>query len=129
MTQSEIVQTVRNISFTKGQYTKTFDALKFLRTTIFIEENGDRPYSPNVAIVLTDGKSDDVWRTIQEASIDKRSQIYLFAIGIGRLINAFELMHIASRPLTDYLFRVANFEDFRRRDIRHLLSFRACKDQ
>ncbi|KAK3083750.1 hypothetical protein FSP39_002553, partial [Pinctada imbricata] len=125
-TSDDMVRVIRTLPFARGMQTKTFDALKFLRTNIFKEENGDRPYSPNVAIIFTDGRSDDVGKTIQEAEIDKRSKIYLFAIGIGRLIDVFELMHIASRPLTDFLFRVQSFKEFRRRNIRHLLSFRAC---
>ena len=47
-----------NLRFSGGT-TNTASALRLLRDEMFTPERGDRPDNINVAILLTDGKSDD----------------------------------------------------------------------
>ena len=47
--------------------THTGDALEYARVNSFTKENGKRPNAAQVAIVMTDGKSQDWSRTAKEA--------------------------------------------------------------
>jgi len=73
---------------------------------------GDRPRVPNVAVVLTDGKS--TWEannTIPEATLLKEDGVKIFSIGIGSDINVDELNAIASNPTRPYVYQVESFSD------------------
>ena len=63
-----------------GGNTNTSGGLYLMRTNVFDESSGDRPDVPNMAIVITDGKSTyDPERTIPEARLAREAgtKIYL----------------------------------------------------
>jgi len=68
-----------------------------LREVTFNVSNGDRPNVPDVAIVITDGKS-NVFpeQTITEARNLKAAGVRVLVIGITSSINVTELQTIAS---------------------------------
>lgn len=67
--------------------------------------NGERPWVPNVAIVVTDGNSNiQPSLTPVEAARCRAQSIRLVVVGVGDWINMFELSTIASRPLDANLF-------------------------
>lgn len=78
---------------------------------MFTGGNGDRSSVPNVAIVLTDGGSDDKDSTVSEALLAKTSGIHIITLGVGKWIDEFELMSIASHPWQSHLWGVDNFRD------------------
>ena len=74
--------------------TNTGDALEYARVNSFTSENGKRPYAAQVAIVITDGFSNDWKRTAKEAkrlrdkvserSLTVRNKTICMVDGIGR---------------------------------------------
>ena len=65
----------------KGR-TYTADGLTEMRKNMFTPLNGDRSGDPNIAIVITDGRSNiDRFKTIPAADDAKRSGIDIFAVG------------------------------------------------
>ena len=75
-----------------------------MRTVIFQTSYGDRPKVPNVAIVITDGQSDNTTSTLQESNLAKSSNITMFVVGISDMINEAELKAMASEPLSQRYF-------------------------
>ncbi|WAR09890.1 CO6A3-like protein [Mya arenaria] len=81
--QNDIINAISSINYTYGQ-TNLADALKLTRNEMFTELQGDRPDIPNIAVIVTDGKSTiNSNRTIPEAMETRRNGIQIYAIGIG----------------------------------------------
>ena len=102
---------IEHITYHKG-LTYTSDGLNYLRKDSFKKQNGDRKGVPNIAIVITDGKSNDANETKREAAALKKSGVVVFSIGIGSGVNKREITNIASRPKKQFRFTVHNFEAF-----------------
>lgn len=96
----------------KGGTTNTADAINKMRTEMFTSPNGDRRNSPNIGIVITDGKSNDRSATLREASQAQTEGIVMIAVGVGDGVNELELEGIASYPPSSNVFHVDNFDDF-----------------
>nr|XP_058952512.1 coadhesin-like [Pocillopora verrucosa]XP_058952513.1 coadhesin-like [Pocillopora verrucosa]XP_058952514.1 coadhesin-like [Pocillopora verrucosa]XP_058952515.1 coadhesin-like [Pocillopora verrucosa]XP_058952516.1 coadhesin-like [Pocillopora verrucosa] len=93
-----------------GNPTRTDNALKVVGEDVFNEKNGDRPESPNVMIIFTDGgthKSSEpysaVLPTLEEKGIQR------VAVGIGKKIKQAELITIAGDE--NRVVNAKNFED------------------
>ena len=54
-------------AYWKGGTTNTAGALNLMRNEMYNSNNGDRSDKPNVALVITDGKSNDRQRTLTNA--------------------------------------------------------------
>lgn len=78
-----------------GGGTRTDKALGYLYNTIFTQANGDRDTSPNIAIVLTDGRSNKPVLT-EAAAMLLKTKAHVIAVGIGNNISKEELHIIAS---------------------------------
>lgn len=64
--------------------TRTDIALKFMREDMFTAANGDRPNYPNIAIIMTDGKSNKPAKTlIQAAKLKNKKNVHIIVVGIG----------------------------------------------
>lgn len=64
--------------------TRTDIALKFMREDMFTAVNGDRANYPNIAIIMTDGKSNKPAKTlIQAAKLKKEKKVHVIVVGIG----------------------------------------------
>nr|XP_058952493.1 uncharacterized protein LOC131779909 isoform X2 [Pocillopora verrucosa] len=75
-----------------GAPTRTDRALRMVCENVFVPENGDRPESPNVLILLTDGnthKASEPFDTAIQGC--KVTNIHRVAVGIGPNINQLEL--------------------------------------
>ncbi|CAI9719612.1 zonadhesin-like [Octopus vulgaris] len=94
----------------RGGNTKTHKALNYLRTTSFTQAAGDRKDAPNIAIILTDGKSTNQRETITAAKKLRNANVIVFAIGIGNNLNELELKEIGNSPTDKYVFTVNNFD-------------------
>ena len=89
---------ILSLRFRDGR-TDTAFGLSLLHREQFRIRNGDRPVAPNVAIVITDGESNDnKTRTIPEAQIARRMGATLFSVGITDFVNENELRLISSPP-------------------------------
>ena len=79
-------------------------------------------------ILLTDGRSQNTLRTAYQASLAKRTGMYIFVIGIGQGVDRGELRAIASPGddvVKDYVFNVADLDALT--GIRNRLAIQTCK--
>lgn len=93
-TRMEVLAAIGNIPYTHGG-TNTADALRLLRGQFnSTEEAGIL----RIAVVLTDGMSNDFSATVIEAQNfhNMTPPVLVYAVGVGSNTNETELMHIAS---------------------------------
>lgn len=91
-----------------GGITNTHKALDYIRTDSFTAPKGDREDAPNIAILITDGKSTDKQKTMEAAERLKAAGVIVFSIGIDKADEE-ELKAIASNPSSEYVFFVESF--------------------
>ena len=115
--QNEILNAIDNIPFL-GTSTNTPEAIRYMRTTMFTPQNGDRSSAPNVAIIITDGvprvpKDVNEARrlTLQEANLAKSQGINMFTVGIGPELTTEFLAQIADQPTNTHVFQVNQVRD------------------
>uniref|UniRef100_A0A8C6VNP6 Matrilin-1 n=1 Tax=Naja naja TaxID=35670 RepID=A0A8C6VNP6_NAJNA len=103
--KKDIKTAVRKMTYMeKG--TMTGQALKYLVDNSFAISSGARPGVPKVAIVFTDGRSQDY---INDAAKKAKELGYkMFAVGVGDAIED-ELKAIASDPVAEHYFYTADF--------------------
>lgn len=109
--QKGLIQAIKNIRYRRGS-TNTHLALRLLNT-VFQRQYGDRIGVPNIAIVVTDGTSNNPHLTKIEAVKLQKSDIVMFSIGIGKNLRESELIDMASKPTSEYMFTVDNFNVLR----------------
>lgn len=80
-----------------------------------------------VGIVITDGKSRNMLRTLIEASRAKKENIHLFAIGVGQAVNDRELRRMASSPSSDYFFQVTGYSALD--SLKKILAIKTCQGE
>ncbi|XP_064631744.1 uncharacterized protein LOC135490027 [Lineus longissimus] len=107
--KAKMINAINAIVYTGGG-TYTGAALAFMRQTMFSVTNGDRVGVPDVAIVVTDGKSRDPTVTASEAQLAQDAGMTVIALGIGSGIAGNELYTIASDPESDNVFEVSDFD-------------------
>lgn len=86
------------------------DALRMLLLEMFTRKRGSREHVKRVAIILTDGKSQDKEATQEAAKACRDSNIDLFVLGIGIYFDKDELRNIASLPKSKFYHETANFD-------------------
>lgn len=92
--------------------------------TMFTPRYGSRTDAVHVAVIVTDGKSQDRKKTIETAALARKAGIHVFAIGVGDLVEYRELEEIASRPPEEYVFAV---DDFKGLDaMKYILANKTC---
>ena len=78
-----------------------------MRTQIFNPANGDRQGIKDIAIVITDGRSNvNPERVASEVQLAKAAGIELFSVGITDEVDADELRLIATDPDSSHVFEV-----------------------
>uniref|UniRef100_A0A0B7B3Q2 VWFA domain-containing protein n=1 Tax=Arion vulgaris TaxID=1028688 RepID=A0A0B7B3Q2_9EUPU len=123
--KNRLIKAIGLVQQTHGASTATDLALKFLRIRLFHSRYGARPGVPHIAIVITDGQSDNTLKTLIEATKVKRNNINIFTIGVGRAANRREIERMASSPSNEYAFVVDNFSFLS--SIKEKLAIRTCK--
>lgn len=113
--KADIINRIDRIPYL-DQSTNTPEAIRYTRTTMFSQQNGDRPFAPNSAIIITDGVPrvptdlrEALRLTIQEADLARQQNINVFAIGVGPEITQSNLNQIANQPSSQYTFKVDQF--------------------
>ena len=87
---------------------------------------GGRPNDvPQIAIIMTDGKSRSPEETVKAANKVRKSATHVFVIGVGDNIDQKELNAIASSPKDRYVFEVDDYDALD--TIRELLGIEVCK--
>ena len=106
----DLIEEIRSIEYIAGTSTNTEDALELLRNNILSQMLGLRPSneSRHVAIVITDGQSENKTATLMQAELlHSETDFQVFAIGVGDNIDEVELMNIASD--TSYVLLLDDF--------------------
>lgn len=122
-TKEQVKRAIAKIRQIHGD-TNTASAIAFMRDVAFSPMHGARRDIPQIAVILTDGKSNKPWMTSREAIKAKASGIHVFAIGIGDEVDLNELRAIASHPPSKYLFHVSSY--FALKTIKELLAIETC---
>lgn len=108
-TKGALFSAINSVKYKYGS-TNTAEALRILRTEMFLEKNGDRPSVRNIAVVVTDGVSNvRARRTIPEANLAKADGIHIYTVGIG-LADLWELDGMATPPAEENRFSVRDFD-------------------
>lgn len=107
--KEEILQFINILPYNGGG-TNTGAALHFTREAIFTEQRGHRKGIQQVAVVITDGESQD---DVSEAAIDlRRAGVTVYAVGI-KSASMTELVAMASHPPYRHVFNVDSFTKLR----------------
>ncbi|XP_062286047.1 collagen alpha-1(XXI) chain isoform X2 [Scomber scombrus] len=103
----DLIKAMESIEYMGGN-TRTGTAIKFATDKLFgLSERGPAGIS-RIAVVLTDGKSQD--EVLKAAEAARKKGVILFAIGVGSETEAAELNDIANRPFSTYVFSVEDYK-------------------
>ncbi|CAG5866270.1 unnamed protein product [Menidia menidia] len=104
--RGDLLQAINSLPY-KGGNTMTGDAIDFLLKNIFTEAAGSRKGFPKVAMIITDGKSQD---PVEEYAKRLRNiGVEIFVLGI-KGADEDELREIASTPHSKHVYNVPNFD-------------------
>ncbi|KAH3775135.1 hypothetical protein DPMN_176532, partial [Dreissena polymorpha] len=123
MTQQSVDNAIANIPYIAGT-TNTGQALKDAYTKMFTAANGDRADAPNIAIVVTDGRSGDRVLTTSEAQKLRNQGVQVFAVGVGPNVDTTELNAVATDPDNTHVLTVQDFSQLQQ--ISASLNSKAC---
>ncbi|CAL8343520.1 unnamed protein product [Merluccius merluccius] len=123
LSNKELVAAIEDTGYLGGS-TQTGRAIKFATQHVFASSNRTRTARNRIAVVLTDGRSqDDVVDATQEA---KAQNIILFAVGVGHEIDNSELESIANKPSSTYVLYAENYAAIA--NIRDKLEQKLCEE-
>ncbi|KAL2099144.1 hypothetical protein ACEWY4_005624 [Coilia grayii] len=104
--RGDVLRAIKNLPY-KGGNTMTGDALDYLAKNTFSTAAGARKDFPKVAMVITDGKSQD---PVEEyAKRLRNSGVEIFVLGI-KGADEDELREMASTPHSKHVYNVLNFD-------------------
>ncbi|XP_075883605.1 collagen alpha-1(XII) chain isoform X2 [Nelusetta ayraudi] len=104
--RGNLLQAINSLPY-KGGNTMTGDAIDHLLQNIFTEAGGSRKGFPKVAMIITDGKSQD---PVEEHARRLRNiGVEIFVLGI-KGADEDELREMASTPYDKHVYNVANFD-------------------
>ncbi|XP_058879949.1 collagen alpha-1(XXI) chain-like [Acipenser ruthenus] len=123
VSSEELIKAMESIQYMGGN-TRTGIAIKFARENMFTPSTRAANGVTKIAVVLTDGKSqDEVKHAAEEA---RKNRITLFAIGIGSETEEAELKAIANKPSSTYVFYVDDYLVISK--IRELMRQKLCEE-
>ncbi|KAK3573637.1 hypothetical protein QTP86_029973, partial [Hemibagrus guttatus] len=119
----DLIDAMGSIEYMGGN-TNTGKAIKFANEKLFaLSERGPNGAS-KIAVVLTDGKSQDA--VIEAAEAARKKGIILFAIGVGSETEETELRTIANKPPSTYVFYVEDYKAISK--IREVIRQKLCEE-
>ncbi|XP_060790300.1 collagen alpha-1(XII) chain isoform X3 [Neoarius graeffei] len=104
--RAELLQAIRNLPY-KGGNTMTGEAIDYLVKNTFTEAAGSRKSFPKVAIIITDGKSQDP--VDEHARRLRNIGVEVFLLGI-KGADEDEIRTIASTPHSTHVYSVLDFD-------------------
>lgn len=106
-TNKDLIRAMESIEY-RGGNTRTGTAIEFATDRLFgLSERGQAGIS-RIAVVLTDGKSQD--EVVKAAEAARKKGVILFAIGVGSETEMDELRAIANKPFSTYVFSVEDYK-------------------
>nr|XP_056712345.1 collagen alpha-1(XXI) chain [Euleptes europaea] len=115
-----LVREMESIQYLGGN-TRTGRAIQFAIDHLFAKSPR---FLTKIAVVLTDGKSQDEVKDI--AAEARKNKITLFAIGVGSETEEDELRAIANKPSSTYVFYVEDYIAISR--IREVIKQKLCEE-
>ncbi|XP_051935371.1 collagen alpha-1(XXI) chain isoform X2 [Hippocampus zosterae] len=110
-TNKDLIRAMESIEYMGGN-TRTGTAIEFATNKLFgLSERGPMGVS-RIAVVLTDGKSQDEVSKAAEAA--RKKGVILFAIGVGSETEEAQLRAIANKPFSTYVFSVEDYKGISR---------------
>ncbi|XP_036930518.1 collagen alpha-6(VI) chain-like isoform X2 [Acanthopagrus latus] len=107
--KTDILQFINILPY-HGGGTRTGAALDFARTQVFIRQRGRRKDVQQVAVVITDGQSQD---DVSKAAADlRRAGVTIYTIGVAGA-NKTQLLQMASEPPHTHVFDVDSFNQLK----------------
>ncbi|KAM9842426.1 collagen alpha-1(XII) chain [Aulostomus maculatus] len=104
--RGDLLQAINSLPY-KGGNTMTGDAIDYLLRNIFTEAAGSRKTFPKIAMIITDGKSQD---PVEEHARRLRNMgVEIFVLGI-KGADEDELKEMASTPYGKHVYNVPNFD-------------------
>ncbi|KAF0044542.1 hypothetical protein F2P81_003700 [Scophthalmus maximus] len=104
--RGDLLQAISSLPY-KGGNTMTGDAIDYMLRNIFTEAAGSRKAFPKVAMIITDGKSQD---PVEEHAKRLRNiGVEIFVLGI-KGADEDELREMASTPHNKHVYNVPNFD-------------------
>ncbi|XP_052427653.1 collagen alpha-1(XXI) chain [Carassius gibelio] len=123
LSSSDLIKAMESIEYMGGN-TNTGKAIKFANDKLFaLSERGPNGIA-KIAVVLTDGKSQDEVLAAAEAA--RKKGIILFAIGVGSETEEAELRAIANKPSSTYVFSVKDYKAIAK--IREVIRQKLCEE-
>nr|XP_002664126.4 collagen alpha-1(XXI) chain-like isoform X1 [Danio rerio] len=120
---SDLIKAMESIEYMGGN-TNTGRAIKFANDKLFaLSERGPNGIA-KIAVVLTDGKSQDEVLAAAEAA--RKKGIILFAIGVGSETEEAQLRAIANKPSSTYVFSVKDYKAIAK--IREVIRQKLCEE-
>ncbi|XP_043919303.1 collagen alpha-1(XXI) chain [Protopterus annectens] len=107
-----------------GGNTRTGIAITFAVNSMFEKSTRAGNGIAKIAVVLTDGKSQDEVKDAAEEA--RRNKITLFAIGVGSEVEHNELRTIANKPSSTYVFYVEEYLAISK--IREVMKQKICEE-
>ncbi|XP_041376635.1 collagen alpha-4(VI) chain-like [Gigantopelta aegis] len=123
-TSAEIQTAIETIDYA-GSSTSTADALAFMVNDSFSAASGAREGVTKIAVVITDGKSNNIAATRTQAKLARDAGITILAVGVGSNVDDTELNDIASDPDSQYVFKTDSFDALK--TIQDVLAKTACE--
>lgn len=103
----DLIKAMESIEYMGGN-TNTGTAISYATDRLFgLSERGPSGVS-RIAVVLTDGKSQDEVSRAAEAA--RKKGVILFAIGVGSATEEAQLRDIANKPFSKYVFSVEDYK-------------------
>nr|XP_029533074.1 collagen alpha-1(XII) chain-like isoform X2 [Oncorhynchus nerka] len=102
----ELLRAINTLPY-KGGNTMTGEAMDYLLKNTFTEANGARKGFPKVAMIITDGKSQDPVENIAKKL--KNMGVEIFTLGI-KGADEDELKQMASTPYRTHVYNILNFD-------------------
>ncbi|XP_077469285.1 uncharacterized protein col21a1 isoform X1 [Stigmatopora argus] len=110
-TNKDLTKAIESIEYMGGN-TRTGTAIEFATEKLFgLSERGPIGVS-RIAVVVTDGKSQDEVAKAAEAA--RKKGVILFAIGVGSETEEAQLGAIANKPFSTYVFSVDDYKGISR---------------
>ncbi|XP_063047092.1 collagen alpha-1(XXI) chain isoform X2 [Engraulis encrasicolus] len=123
LASKDLIQAMIDINYMGGN-TRTGKAIQYAAEKLFaLSERGPDGIA-RIAVVLTDGKSQDEVLAAAEAA--RKKGITIFAIGVGSEIEQAELRAIANKPSRTYVFSVEDYKAISK--IRETIRQKLCEE-
>ena len=124
--KATLLTAINNLPYTGGS-TNTSDALDLLHQQGYTQANGGRQQSqavPRIAVVITDGYSNNYTATVSAATSVHNERITVFSVGVGGNVNNAELDVIASDP--SHVLTLTGFDTSEFDALQTTITYEAC---